>query len=116
MSTVIDIRNASDTELRKLVKIPFMKDAVEAELSDRITNAEARIAEAKTRSYTLQSLGGRVVSYTELLHLATVSVKSWYDLPESNIVAEINAEVAAHLAGIQSREANALKAAIAELA
>lgn len=115
MST-ITLHTATDAELRKLVKIPFMTDAVNAEIADRTINAQARIDEAKTRSYTMASLGGRVLSYTELLHLATVSVKSWYELPENNIVAEINAEVAGHLAGIQSREANALKQAIAELA
>ena len=111
----------TDKQLRSLVNTPFGAHAL-AEIEFRIANAEAlAIAEAEAieaRRNTLISEGttimGIKVSYEDLLHLATLNVKKWYEMPEGNIVSKLVAEVATALEGIQSREANALKQAIAE--
>jgi hypothetical protein len=82
--------------------------------------AEAIMAEqAEARKADVIANGGTVLgqqfSYEELLQLATITVKAWYDLPEGNIVEQLRNDVRAALSGVVSIEANALKATIAEL-
>lgn len=82
--------------------------------------AEAIMAEkAEARKADVVANGGIVLgqrySYEELLQLATITVKAWYELPEGNIVEQLRNDVRAALAGVVSIEANALKATIAEL-
>lgn len=112
--TYDELATFTDKELKQLGGMERYKTLVLDFTAHRLATMADRIANAKTATYALESLGGRVVSYSELLNLATVSPKAWYEMPENNIVAEINREVAQLLAGIQSREANALKAAILE--
>jgi hypothetical protein len=112
--TYDELLDFSDKELAQLAKFDRYKALVLDFTAYKAATAEARIAEAKSATYKLESMGGLEFSYAELLQLATISPKKWYDMPEDNPVARINTEVAQALAGIQSREANALKAAIAE--
>ena len=112
--TYDELATFTDKELNQLAKLDRYKALVLDFTAHRAETAEARIAQAKTATYVLESMGGLEFSYAELLQLATISPKNWYEMPENNPVARINAEVAQALAGIQSREANALKAAIAE--
>jgi hypothetical protein len=74
--------------------------------------AEARKADVIANGGTVL---GQHYSYEELLCLATITVKAWYDLPEGNIVQQLRNDVQAALAGVVSIEANNLKATIAEL-
>jgi hypothetical protein len=131
-STIID---ATDNALRGAIGNVFV-DAVfqthaQTELDFRLavkvaTKAQIKAneqaikdAEAELLKADLQANGttvlGLAVSYEDLLHLATLGVKAWYEMPADSIVARLVSEVTLALKDVQSREANALKAAIAEL-
>jgi hypothetical protein len=106
-----------DTKTLKVMgKAPTYKVVCADILFKRAQEAEAT---AEARRLDILENGttilGIAVSYEELLHLATLSEKKWYGMPENNIVAALVEQVADALAGIQSREANALKEAIANL-
>lgn len=131
-STIID---ATDNALRGAIGNVFVDAVFQAHAQDELAfrvavkvatkaqikaDADAiKYANAVALKADLQANGSTVlgiaVSYEELLHLATVGVKAWYDLPEGNIIARLVSDVTVALAGAQSREANALKSAIAEL-
>lgn len=113
----------TDKQLRALLATPYAPHAT-AELAFREANAEAlakaEAEELANRMATLTSEGttimGIKVTYEELLHLATITPKKFYELSEGSIIRRMRAEVTTALAGIQSLEAHALKQAIAELA
>ena len=109
-----DLTACSDKELNQLERMPAFRSMVLDFRANRESLVAEKIALAKTATYTVASLGGRSFSYAEILMLATIGVKKWYEMPESNPVQEISDEIAQILAGIQSREANALKLAISQ--
>lgn len=71
---------------------------------------DARVAEVKANGAVVL---GQHYSYEELLCLATITVKSFYELPEGSIVHRLREDVKAALAGVVSLEANSLKETIA---
>ena len=116
VSIPVAFHNTEITQLRKLLAFPEFAGHAQAELDFRMDNAEALVQVIKDNGVVMATLGDISVSYEELLHLATITEKKFYELPEGNIIGRLRDEVKAHLSGVQSMEANALKQAIADLA
>lgn len=116
VSIPAEIIATDDKGLRKLLSFPAFAPHAQAELDFRMENKEALVQAKKDAGVIMESLGGIHVSYEELLHLATITPKEFYALPEGNIINRLREEVKAHLQGVQSLNSHDLRDAIAELA
>ena len=126
MSASMDIKPAdlvgvSEAKIKFLESaFPHLKSVIVTFRKEKEALEAAQAAEQAARAEAVRQNGAVILgvqySYAELLQLATIKVKAWYDMPEGNAVERLHAEVAAALKGVTSREANSLKAEMAALA